>query len=174
MPRKFAILDTNIIDYGLKPDYAESVASLIRELSKEFDLTTTQYSRFELFRGMNSEKIPAAKVLFDSFACVDIDGDVFKTAAALSTCYKNDLATKSRAGSFSDGDILIASASFIANSVIVTADVNDFPRPYFLEHASSNHRIVSSRKKTTIQVGILAPNIPHLNNVLPTLYPSPK
>lgn len=170
MPRKVAILDTNILDYGFKAEFADSVAKLVELLSVEYDLVTTQYSRFELFRGMVSSRIPAAKTLFEAFECIELNGDVFKIAAALSTCYKNDEATKSRASSFSDGDVIIGSAAFVNSLAVVTADLNDFPRPYFTEEPTT-FTISSSRNNRNITIGILNPDIRYLNANIAVLYP---
>lgn len=170
MPHKLAILDTNIILYGLKSEYALSVSKLITELSCKYELVTTQFTRFELFRGMISAHIPDAKLLFNSFSCIDITGDIFKIAAALSTCYKNDTATSSRANSYSDGDIIIGASGFTSDAVVVTANINDFPRPYF-DELSTKHSITSQKKGTTIAIGVLKPNIAYLNQNISRLYP---
>lgn len=171
MAHSLAILDTNILDYGFKKDFAESVALLIEQLAKEYELVTTQFSRFELFRGLTSARIPAAKALFDSFTCIDINGDVFKIAAALSSCYKNDSATSSRASSYGDGDIIIGAACLVNNAFIITANINDFPRPYFLE-SSAAYTITSPRTNKTITIGALRPNIPYVNQGISRLYPA--
>ncbi len=170
MPLKLAILDTNILDYGFKPDYATSVANLLTQLSQQYDLVTTQFTRFELFRGMSSSRIPDAKLLFDSFNCIDVTGDIFKIAAALSTCYKNDKATSSRASSYSDGDIIIGAAGFVSDAAIITANVNDFPRPYF-EEVVTGYNITSIKKGTMITIGILKPSIAYLNHNIALSYP---
>lgn len=171
MPRKIAILDTNILDYGFKAEYAASVNALLTELSKEYDLITTQYSRFELFRGLVSSRVPAAKSLFDTFDCVEINGDVFKIAAALTTCYKNDESTKSRASSFGDGDTIIGAAAFVHGTAILTSNLNDFPRPYFLDDSRTLPMIHSSKKEKTIAVGILNPDTRYLNTNIKLHYP---
>jgi len=172
MGLKFAILDTNILDYGFKPEYAKSVSEFIEALSKDYDIVTTQFSRFELFRGMASAKIPMAKSFFDTFSCFDITGDVFKIAAALSTCYKNDETTKSRASSFSDGDIIIGAAGFVNDAVIITSDLNDFPRPYFTESSRKYPNLNSTKKKNSfIAVGVLEPNVSYLNENISKHYP---
>lgn len=171
MPRKVAILDTNILDYGFKAEYAESVKRLLETVSQDHDLVTTQYNRFELFRGMSSARISKAKQFFDTFACVDIGSEVFGIAAALSTCYKNDEATKSRASSFTDGDIIIGAAGFIYNASILTANMNDFPRPYYID-ASTPGPIMSSKTGRAINIGVLAPSHQHLNEMISQLYPA--
>lgn len=173
MQRKFAILDTNILDYGFKPEYADSVAKFLLSVGAEYDLITTQYSRFELFRGLTSNLIPKAKSLFDAFACVEITGDVFKIAAALSTCYRNDGPTKSRSTGYGDGDTIIGAAGFVHNASIITANLNDFPRPYFSE-TPATYSISSNKKSYTIRVGVLAPDVTYLNTMITQLYPPAK
>lgn len=171
MAGRIAILDTNIFQYGFDNKYSSDTARFLDELSTRYELTSTQYGRFELFRGLNHKRIATAKAFFDTFTCLDINGDVFKAAAALATCYKNDKTTKNFHDRYSDGDILIAAAAFINNADIVTANINDFPRPYFKETAKDGF-IESHDRKALVRIQVLKPDTTYLNLIIKQIYPT--
>lgn len=165
---EIAIVDTNILHYGSDPNFASSVAELIKKLSEKYALVTTDYSVLELYRGLSIDKIPNTNIFFDSFTRLPVNKDIYKTAAALSTCYGNDEATKAYYGRYSDGDIIIAATAFVNNACIVTADLNDFPRPYF--HEAEHHSLIISKKKKHIAIQSFRPDISYLNLMIGKLY----
>lgn len=168
--RSVAILDTNILHYGCDPNTAESISVLLKELSLKYDLAITDYNFFELFRGLRRNRVDTASLFIESFTRLPVDRQVYKIAAVLSTCYGNDEATRAFFNRYGDGDILIASTAFKYNAFMVTANLNDFPKPYF--HEGGEVQYIISRDNKHIAVQPFCPDIRYFNEKIAQYYPN--
>lgn len=167
---KTAVLDTCILDYAFKRNTKSQAAMLIEEVSKTYTLVISEYVRFEIFRGLEMGKIPKAKQVVDLFTSYPVDKTVLDIAAALTTCYECDDATKGHRDAFSDGDIIIAATAFKYKLMVITANRNDFPAPYFSESGNP----IALKGKKPISIYALKPEFQHLNAMIKACYPKTK
>jgi predicted nucleic acid-binding protein len=168
---KVVILDTNILDYGTKKDLSADVAKLLEDLVSEgYKLTISAYELFEAYRGLNRDRIPSMNKLVAPFTPLEVDANTFRIAAALYTCYKSHSATRDskhndKPRNADDGDIVIAATSLHYNALVLTANGNDFPRPFFSEVGKS-HTLKRKTNKAQIRVHLLQPEISVFNESL--------
>src|SRR5438477_206286 len=111
--------------------------------------------------------MPATKNLVKPFTPLSID-DTFRIAAALYSCYRYCKATQNKQNidkvSFDDGDMVIRACAFRYNCAILTANGNDFPRPFFDEQAK--YTIHKKSNKAEISVQLLSPDFVVLNEYI--------
>lgn len=159
------LLDANILQYGANNNHSAEVTKLIRSLASEGAVMfITNYTSFEAYRGLAYRRINSMKTFIDTFVPADVDVTVFKIAAALYTCYRRHEATKLYIDRYSDGDIVLAASAFRYNAGILTANANDFPRPFFKE--IKNLQIQSTNKQAPIFISLLQPDAACFNNAL--------
>lgn len=163
-----ALLDTNILDYAFKLRTKVVASQVLATVSSVYTPVISEYARFEIYRGLAMERVPAAKALINSFTPYAVTKDVLDIAAALTTCYERDDATKRNRGGISDGDIVMGATAFVHKFVLITANRMDFPAPYFEEISSYT---MSDAKKKPIVIYVLRPNIMYLNSMLAVCYP---
>lgn len=165
---RVALIDSNVIDYALKPATKPLAVDILDAVSKRHEIVTSEYVRFEVYRGLAMPKVPDAKLLLDSFTALSVDRSILDVAAALTACYECDDQTKAYRKSFSDGDIIIAATAFKHRLLVVTANRNDFPAPYFTEVAK--HTLLDAAKRP-IAVYELRPDVSYLNLMLGVCFP---
>ncbi len=86
--------------------------------------------------------------------------------------YRHVITTMNQQRNYSDGDIILAATAFINGACIITANINDFPRPYFNE--ASGSITMTSKKSKIIPTQTLKPDINYLNRMIKKLYPPKK
>jgi len=166
---EIALVDSNVVDYALKLPTKDLAVNILRFVSEKRPIVTSEYVRFEVYRGLSMSKVPDAKRLLNAFTALPVDRTIFDIAAALTTCYECDEQTKQYRASFSDGDIIIAATAFKHKLVVVTANRNDFPAPYFSE--VTKHTLRDARNRP-IPVYELKPDIAYLNAMLEVCFPA--
>jgi predicted nucleic acid-binding protein len=163
-----AILDTNLLDCAFKPKTKDMAATVLASVSRRYTPVVSEYLRFEIYRGLEMQRVPAAKAVVDSFTAYKVDKATLDTAAALKTCYDRDENTRSRRDSFSDGDIILAATAFLNKFILVTGNRGDFPAPYFVE--VGEHKLQDKKGKTWAFYE-LKPDLVYLNGMLDICYP---
>lgn len=164
---KAAVLDTCILDYAFKRHTKGQVITLLQEIGGLYRPVVSEYVRFEIYRGLAMEKIPNAKQVVDQFTAYAVDKSVLDIAAALTTCYEYDEATKRQRKAISDGDLIIAATAFKYHMLVITANRNDFPAPYFSEMGKP----IVLKGKRPIAIYGLKPEVTYLNSMLSTCFP---
>lgn len=159
------LADTNILQYGVSKLHADLIAKIYETLKQEsYVLTVSDYTVFEIYRGLAINRIRNVKNLVDDQLSINVDNQTFKIAAALSTCYRRHDSTKVYADRYSDGDIVLAATAFRHNMLLLTANGNDFPRPFFEELAMPSITKVVAKSKLNIVV--LRPDIMTFNKIV--------
>lgn len=152
------IVDTNILQYGVSRSLKLEVEDLLNQVRMHRpNLRISSFTKFEVYRGLNKPKIEPTRKLVRSFKPISVDDDTFRIAAVLYSCYQNHTATKSKNKQADDGDIVIAATAIRHNTPILTANGNDFPRPFFQE--CSPRLTLTKPDKGEIVVQLLAPDI---------------
>jgi predicted nucleic acid-binding protein len=166
------ILDTNILQYGVSRDLNTEVASLLTSLtSRGYGLVVSGFTVFEVYRGLNKQKIPVTRQLVKSITPLEVDNDTFRIAAVLYTCYRSHEATKDKNKWDDDGDVVIGANAFRYNAAILTANGNDYPRPFFAE--IDKFVLKRSSNKAEIVVHLLRPDLAVFNTTMKKCLGSP-
>jgi predicted nucleic acid-binding protein len=152
------LLDSCIIQYSSDSYRSlEFMKYLYALTTRGFSLSISEFTFFELLRGIpttKKENILIEKLLlFGRFA---VTNKVLVAAAQLITLYN---AQKIPPDQIQDGDLILAATSILEGAPILTANVNDFPRPFFdtLEHQLIHFNVKNNQQM--IVTNILQPNI---------------
>jgi len=152
------IVDTNILQYAAREEYANGAARLFQTLlDRKLEAYISGYTAFEVYRGIASKKIPVTRAIVDQFTAALPDILTYKVAAILTTCYNTHEATKSYASRISDGDVVIAASAIRDQAGVLTANGNDFPRPFFTEVES--FQLENSKTGAIIIAHLLEPDL---------------
>lgn len=158
--KKYLLLDSCIAEYSLNEDISKSISDTLSIwLGEVFSLATSDISYTELIDGAYKAKVERVKQLLDSYTRFEVTQRVLSGAGTISNIYK---AKNNKLNGASIQDKIIAATSFIYNVPIVTADILDFPHPFFTTIASENIRYRKKSKDHFITVDILLPNFTQL------------
>lgn len=98
----------------------------------------SDYSIFELFRGQPKKLVEDYRQTIINFDQFDVNENILIKPSELMTLYKyhhlvSDASTsKKNPKTIDDGDYILAATSFwYQNTVILTRNYSDFPRPFF-------------------------------------------
>jgi predicted nucleic acid-binding protein len=157
----YFLLDTCIAEYWLNEDIQPAITNqLITWADTVFELAISEISYAELIDGAYKSKIKRVKELLNTYTQFEVSQRVLSGAGILSNVYKAKDKQTNGAGL---QDKIIAATSFIYNLPIITADVRDFPHPFFTTVVSENLRYAKKDKTHYITVDILRPNTTMLN-----------
>jgi predicted nucleic acid-binding protein len=161
--KKYFLLDTCIAEYWLDPFMQQVIADqLILWAGDTFDLAISEISYAEMIDGAYKARIERVKKSLNTYTQIEVSQRVLTGSAILSNVYKTKLRKTNGAGL---QDKIIAATAFIYNLPIITADVLDFPHPFFTSMASET--LAYSKKVRThkhyITIDMLKPNTKELN-----------
>lgn len=150
------ILDTNILQYLNGSVFADDLLGYIDELTDaNASLNISAISISEILSGCTTKQEQEAFEVLERFSKHTISEEILVVAGKLQNLYKTFGVEESR---ISLADRIIAATAYVTGSDVLTADVNDFPRPVFRE---KHEEIFYYRRKnkTNIQVvQVLSPN----------------
>ncbi len=134
---KAILLDSCVIQYSLSKEKGllKATVDLIEELiQNDNKLYVSEFSYYELLRSASTEN--KAKVLeeLDHYEKIPQSADRLERATLLYSAYLKEGSIKSVLNSISDMDVFIGSLVFTDSApLLLTADFNDYPRPFFKE-----------------------------------------
>lgn len=151
------ILDTCILQYiSDKKISAQLISYLASLIKKGFSLAISDISIQELLTNATIKQEKEGLALLSNFKNYQLESNILVSASQLSTLYNQG---KIPNQNISIPDKIIASTAILSGSLIMTADVNDFPRPFFLE-AEEKLFFYKHRNKTNMRVvQMLKPNM---------------
>lgn len=157
-PQQYIIFDTNILQYSTsKHTTAPFIQYLSDVIGRGFGLAISEITIFELLSGATVKQERARFQTLSLFKRYKISEQVLVGAAQLATLYQREnILTQN----ISTADMIIAATAILTGSLVMTANVNDFPRPFFRE---AEERLINYRYKNRprmIPVCLLSPNIP--------------
>lgn len=157
-PTQNIILDTNIIQYIGDRNVAADLSQYFLNLVKKgFRFAISDVSYYELLSGASAKQEQQANFILSNFDKYLVDSEVLITASRLSTIYKNEKVPNQQ---ISLEDKIIGAIAILTDSLIMTADVNDYPRPFFTE-AEEKLFFYRHKNKTGMRVvQLLKPNLP--------------
>jgi predicted nucleic acid-binding protein len=160
-PLQYIILDTCVVQYiNDKKISKELILWLEGLISKGFGLAISDISVQELLTNATVRQEEEGFKLLSKFKNYPVESNILLGASQLATLYNLE---KTPIQGISIPDKIIASTAILTGALIVTADINDFPRPFF--HAAEEKMIIYKHKnKTKMRVlQILKPNMPVIN-----------
>jgi len=100
----------------------------------------------------------------NAITSLEVDEYTFRIAAVLYTCYKNHDSTRDKNKWNDDGDVVIGANAIRYETAILTANGNDYPRPFFTE--ISKYTIKRRKDKAEIVVHLLKPDVDVFNTTM--------
>lgn len=161
VPKNYLLLDTCVINYSLDKYMSASVAATLQEwIGKDLDLAVSEISHAELIHGAYKSKIEKVKKFLDLYAHFTVSQRVLEAAGVIGNIYT---VHNSENRSLGLADRILAATSFIYAVPVVTANIKDFPHPFFNSIRSKNVPYKKKNKDHIIVVDVLKPNIEVLN-----------
>ena len=167
-PKKYILLDTCILRYLSSEnnnDLAQKVANYLIELrDRGFTLAISDISIYELLEGVSQKR--EAKLLevlniFDNFLVERRDliagAELHDLYRIQSKTNKSGSPNEVKPGNIETVDKIIAATSIFAVAPILTADGNDFPRPFFFEHEVRKIEFLDKGKLKVLVLYLLNP-----------------
>lgn len=154
------ILDTCILQYiGNNKILGGMLAYLLDLVKRGFGLAISEISYFELLSGATIKQEKNAVDLLDKFTRYLVDLRVLVAASQLSTLYFHQCRSEERSvQDISLQDKVIASTAILTGSLILTANINDFPRPFFQEAEEKPIFYKHRNKMQMLVLQLLRPN----------------
>lgn len=165
-PKQSIILDTNVIQYSTNKKFGKEISTYLGELIKRgFELAISEVSYSELLANLNEKKEREGMELLNKFIKrFAVEYLVLIVTAQVSTLYNQqrrlELKPKTEA---STEDKIIAATAILSGSLIMTSNINDFPRPFFKEVEEKLIFYKENNKNNMIVIQLLKPNIPVIN-----------
>lgn len=155
------ILDTCLLQYIGDKNIAKNLIDYLSELEgANFNLAISNISVCELLSGTTQKQETDGLSILSLFKRYQVDDNVLVATSQLSTLYGRE---KIPNQDISIADKIIAATAILTGSLILTADVHDFPRPFFRE-AAEKLFYYSIKNKTRMRVvEVLAPNTVIIN-----------
>ncbi len=156
------ILDTCIIQFLLTPNLLQGVRPvLLDSISKGFGLAISAISILEGIQSASEAREKEVLEVINIFPIYNIDSNVLISTGQLKTLYSKD--SNIANDKISVGDTIIGATAFLTNSLIITSNCNDFPRPFFIERYKKAMFYNQKNKQRLACIFILEPNIPVIN-----------
>ena len=160
-PVQNIILDTNIFNYSSNKFISTALNGFLSLLTNNgFVLAFSDISICELLSGATISQEKAQLAVLNNVRRYLLDDNVLIGAARLQSFYKKENVPE---GQIDLADRIIAATTIITGSLILTANVNDFPRPFFRE--VHEERLLYRKKDSSCMqvVQLLSPNIELIN-----------
>lgn len=173
---KKLLLDTNIIEYSLNKNIGIPLnKDLLKLRLKGYSFYLSDFSAYELLKGADEEKTLKIFEIVKLFPRFQVSINVLNTAALFENLYKlqhkiegqNDDYGKKR---YTDVDKIIAATSCLENTDLLTADTNDYPRPYFKEVEWIKVFYTRKAKPCMLSVCLLRPDVVLIGRNLEKIY----
>lgn len=159
--KQSVICDTNILQYlGNKHILLELTNYLLDLEKRKFTLSISIISLYELLSGATLTQEKKIVKTLNQFKKWEITEEVLITSSRLTTLYNMG---RIPIQMISSEDKFIAATAILTGSLILTANVNDFPRPFFREAEEKLIFYKRKDKKIMLSLYLLNPNYPVIN-----------
>ncbi len=158
----FFLLDSCVVEYFLKEELSPHVQlTLDHWVNKDINLAISAVTYSELIAGAKKEKVEIVKNTLNQYYCFEVSTRILTGAGVMQTLYNSRDPDRRDPGL---ADKIIAYTSILYNSPIITANVRDFPHPYFITVDSKNINYKRKNKDHYITLDILQPNYEIIKN----------
>jgi len=158
--QKHVLLDTNILQYlgKQKSNLSNQLLDYINSLlQQKYILAISSFCIFELLDGCpTKEKEAKLFQTIEALVRFEVSAEVLLTTARLSTLYRNE---KAEYAHIQDGDKIIGATALLTESLILTANMRDFPRPFFVEEKITHIIYKEGRRERVLSFYLLKPDI---------------
>lgn len=152
------ILDTNILQYFGNKHIGPLLRQYLQVLrGRNFTLSISEVTIFESLAFSKRHQEDEIVRTLNQFLHKPITKEVLVTSSWLSKLY---IIEQIPLLQISTEDKILGATALLTNSLIVTANVNDFPRPFFKEKEEELIFYRYKNKKRMIAVYLLEPNLP--------------
>ena len=150
------VLDTNILQYLKSSTFLSGLKDFVSALVDSGNtLKISEVSVLELLSGCTPMQEATSLSILGQFERYSIDAKILTVAARLQNIYRS---LEVESGQISMGDKIIAATAIVMGTDILTANVNDFPRPLFKEKHEELFLFKKGYKTCLQVVQILSPN----------------
>lgn len=168
IPKKYILLDTCSLRYlssENNEDLAQKVANYLIELNvRGFTLAISEISIYELLEGVTQKREVNLLNVLSIFDYFFVERRDLIAGAELHDLYR-DQSKINKAGKLLEGkpgniemaDKIIAATCIFSMAPILTADGNDFPRPFFFEHEIKKIEFLDKGKTKVVVLYLLNP-----------------
>ncbi len=156
------LLDSCVIQYIADKRIRNGLVPYLTDiLKRNHTLALSEITVYELLQGAPITKEAELIDWIKVFKHYVVDLNVLVAAARLRTFYDMNKLPQAQ---ISDGDKIIAATSTLTGSLVLTANGNDFPRPFFIEVEQRQVYYSSKNIQKMITLQLLAPNHVVLTN----------
>lgn len=156
--KQYVIIDTCIIQYFNDPELSECILNDLREAVKVgYNLAISDFTFFELLNEATIEKENERMSALNSLSRAYVRRDTLIAAAHLGCLYKDDGATSDI------GDKIIGATALLTNSIIYTANVRDYPLPFYTPLLKRYLIRYKKGYETTIPSYFLKPDVDYIS-----------
>ena len=160
--QKYLLFDTNIVQYLTSEKVGLLLFQYLCPIFSSFMPAISQITLCEHLSGLNANDEKSKQYIYN-YDYFLVDTPTLVGAARLQNLYKKEC---KEVRNIDLGDRLIAATSIIHNMPVVTANVQDFPRPFFREIDSYTIEYEHNGKKKYQNIQILHPDLVFINNKL--------
>ena len=154
------LLDSCIVEYWLDKDIEPGLRMQLSDWECG-SLAVSEISYAELIDGAHKGKAKQVEELLQTYRQIPITRKELRAAGILSTIYKNNV-QKTNGASFQDK--IIAATAGVYDLPIITANVSDFPHPFFISVKSANIVYEKKSRQRLITIDILKINIDQIRS----------
>lgn len=152
------ILDTNIISYASNypVERQDKMLKIIDNYRAKYDPVITDYIQFELLKSAENKDSELLKKL-GLFGKLSTNEAIILMAGVLHGVYKKAKIERK----INDGDLIIATTAILSQSLLLTADKDDYPHPFFEEKECltiSFKEFKNSHTTSVIPIYLFEPN----------------
>lgn len=156
---KFILLDSCTVEYLLTPELKDLIQ---KRIDLWFDPTylrsVSEITCTELIDGAYKDKEHVILTILQTFTNFYVSREVIVAAGQIGSIYKQ----KNIKQGISLADKIIAATSVLNKCPLITANMNDFPPPFFIHVQTANIKYSHKSKSKILPIGILVPNYDYL------------
>lgn len=151
------LLDTNIFSDLQESNIAQALANYLEELIKRgFDFALSSITIYELLKGLSKKREEEVTNFLTPYFRYFVSDEVLIASAQLDNLFKTQ---NINVNSVYHGDKMIAATAILTGSLILTANVRDFPWPFFHETECKSLYFTGKNKHTQCHlVSLLRPD----------------
>ena len=159
-PLQYVILDCNIVHYWISKKMRQAITPVLAELEEaNLRFAVSEISIYEAQCQLPRTKHVESLELLEELPKFPVDTNVHLVTGTIMSCYRDHGKTKQHADNISLQDGFNAATAILNNAVLLTADFNDYPRPFFDEVW---HWDVQGEKGQAQKIYLLKPDTDHL------------
>jgi len=160
--QQYLLLDSCIIEYLLDEHMHNSVSTQLNQWYADiFKPAISEVTYSELIDGAKADKETKVIKLLDGFYSFPLTKRIVKGSGILGSLYKEE---SQELKDVCLADKLIAMTSAVYNTPIVTANIRDYPPPFFHNFTDENIMFEKKGKQRMINIGVMSANYPYITH----------